>query len=245
MPLLIVQRTIPRPSLISYVGRVEAQQHERAVQQHHRALGVGVLDADQPERHAREVLPVRAREPLEVRRRPDLHQLALGHRDVGGLDRAHRPRGVHRRVLLGIGDHRVGDVLLARAVEELQSAALTASSKPSGRSLMPVRRALLHDHLGLQPVHQRAHEPGLDRRDERDPVGGEARREHGHRDDARRGGGRARRPRGPSSRGRSGRRRRRAGPPPGASLELGHVGQRLDDVARPPRAASACRPSAG
>jgi hypothetical protein len=32
-------------------------------------------------------------------------------------------------VLLGIGDHRVRDVLLLGAVEQLQSAALTASSK--------------------------------------------------------------------------------------------------------------------
>ena len=37
----------------------------------------------------------------------------------------------------GIGDHRVRDVLLLGPVEQLQSAALTASSKESGRSLMP------------------------------------------------------------------------------------------------------------
>ena len=100
------------------LGRAEAQQHERSRDQHDVALGRRVGDADQAERHAREVLPVRAREPLQVHRRPDRVELARRHREVRGLDRAHRAALVERGVLLGVADDRVGDVALAGAVQQ-------------------------------------------------------------------------------------------------------------------------------
>src|SRR3954447_11905109 len=50
----------------------------------------------------------------------------------------------------------------------------------------PCRRRLLDHHLALETVDERAHEARLDGGDERDPVGGEAGREHGHLDDERR-----------------------------------------------------------
>ena len=115
---------------------------------------------------------------------------SAGTRDVGGLDRAHGAALVHHRVLLGVADHRVGDPALPAGVEQaghvVPSAARTASSKPSGRSLSPAGGGVLDHHLGLQPVDERAHEPGLDGGDERDPVGGEAGREHGDLEDERR-----------------------------------------------------------
>ena len=166
----------------------EAQQHQRAPDHDHRALLLGVGDADDPERHAAQVLPVGPGEPLEVDRLPQREQLVLGHLDVRRLDRAHRARLVHDGVLLGVGDHRVGDVALVLAVEELHrfSASRTASSKLSGWSLRPGRRRVLHEHLGAQAVDERLDQPERHRGDEGDPVGRQTRCEHGDADDRRR-----------------------------------------------------------
>lgn len=101
------------------LGRVEAQQHERAGEEHDVAIGLRVGDPDQPEGDAREVLPVGAREPLEVHRAPHAVQLLGGEREDCRLDRAHGAALVHHRVLLGVADDGVGDVPLAAPVEQL------------------------------------------------------------------------------------------------------------------------------
>ena len=142
-PVLVVHRVL---------RRVEAQQHERAADEHDGALGRRVDDADQPERHAREVLPVRAGEPLEVHRRPDRLERLRGHRQVGGLDGPDRALVVEQRLLLGVADDRVRHALLVAAVEELHaSAALTASSKPIGASLIPAGGAWSTSISSLSP----------------------------------------------------------------------------------------------
>ena len=115
--------------------------------------------------------------------RPDRVELLGRHRQVGGLDGAHGAALVHDRVLLRVADHRVRDVPLARAVEELHaSAARTASSKPAGCWLTPGGGGSVTSISSLQAVDQRPDEADLDRCHERDPVGGEAWREHGHGD---------------------------------------------------------------
>jgi hypothetical protein len=89
--------------------RLEAKQHERARQQHDRAAVVVVRHADQAERAARQKAPVRARQALQVHRRPHLRQRRGRQRDIGRLDRAHGAVGRHRRVVVGIDDHGAGD----------------------------------------------------------------------------------------------------------------------------------------
>ncbi len=174
----------PAPVRDVVLGRVEAQQHERAADHDDRALLLGVGDADDPERHPRQVLPVGPGEPLEVDRLPQREQLVVGHVDVRRLDRADLAVGVHDRVLLGVGQDRVRDPALALAVEQLHaSASLTASSKPSGWSLRPGRRLAIDDHLRPETVHERLDQPVGDRGHEGDPVGRQARREHGNADD--------------------------------------------------------------
>ena len=138
------------------LGRVEAQQHERGRSAPRRARPRRVGDADEPERHAREVLPVGAREALEVHRRPDRVELLLGHDEVGGLDRAHRARcsSITSCAPRDRGSPRwrpgarAGDPRLSSF--DRASAARTASSKPSGVSLIPGGGGG-HDHLGARP----------------------------------------------------------------------------------------------
>ena len=182
-PSWMRQRTIPRSSVISYSGTWKRSSTSGRPDHDDRALLVGVGHADDPQRHAAEVLPVGAGEPLEVHRLPQRQQLVLGHVDVGRLDRAHRPVRVHHGVLLGIGDHRVGDPSLALAVEQLHRAARTASSKPSGCVVEARGRVLLDQHLGAEAVDERLHQPVGDRGEEGHPVGRQARREHGYSDD--------------------------------------------------------------
>ena len=67
------------------LGRVEAQQRERA-RDHHDLARVGrVADLQQAERDAREEAPVGARQPLEVLGRPDPVELGARQRDLGLL----------------------------------------------------------------------------------------------------------------------------------------------------------------
>ena len=115
-PSWIAQRTTPRSRESSYSGAAEAQQHEPAAEEDHAALVLAVDHADQPERHPREVLPVRAREALEVHRVPDALELRHRHVDVRRLDRAHGAALIHHRVALGIGDRRSGERALADAL---------------------------------------------------------------------------------------------------------------------------------
>ena len=90
------------------LGRVEAQQHERAPDQHHRALVLAVVDADEAERDPRQVPPVRAREALEGRGVQISSSSPLGHRRrrPPGSSAPHRRRSIVV-CSLGIVDDRV------------------------------------------------------------------------------------------------------------------------------------------
>ena len=106
------QRTTPREASISYSGAANVSSLSGREQQADEALAVGVVDADEAERGAREEVPVRAREALEVDRSPQRVDPVGGEDDLGRLHRAHRAGArIHRGRVVGLAQHPhpVGD----------------------------------------------------------------------------------------------------------------------------------------
>ena len=110
--------------------RVEADQHERAPQQHDGAIAFAVADADQAERGAFQEPPVGSRQPLERSRRPELDERSRRDCQLGRLDRARRTVGVDRRRAFRIDDADLGG----------QSRAAADNDGPEGREQRDERR---------------------------------------------------------------------------------------------------------
>ena len=180
-PSRIRQRTIPRPSLISYSGaRKRSSTNGRRRSTTRRSVSVYSTRIRPSDTRERNFQYVRARRSRYI----GVHSASSSPAGIvtfaAWIERTLPPR-VHRRVL---SSRSLMTASPGVAVAQLHSsAARTASSKPSGRSLIPGGGGSVDDHLAAEAVDERPDEARLDGRDERDPVGGEAGREHWHLDD--------------------------------------------------------------
>jgi hypothetical protein len=105
-PIPDLPRDVTVVGLDHVFGRLEAQQRQRAADQHDRAGVLGVDDPNQAERHLGQEQPVGPAEVLEVGRCPEPIQRRLAGRQLGALNRPHGAvTGDHRR-LLGRDDDR-------------------------------------------------------------------------------------------------------------------------------------------
>ncbi|CAA9492780.1 MAG: hypothetical protein AVDCRST_MAG38-2678 [uncultured Solirubrobacteraceae bacterium] len=96
------------------LGRREAQEDDRAADQHHGAVAGRIGDAHEAERRAGQELPVGARQALHVHGRPHRLQRGVRQPDQRDLDGADGAAVVHDRVARGAGDDRLGPASAGR-----------------------------------------------------------------------------------------------------------------------------------